>query len=243
MKTNRPVLVFLAAALAAGALTSCSGGQDVTPAPAEVVATADVTDAVVASSSDVTAGVGYEEDHPEVAALPSQDLTEAEVEALLFMREEEKLARDVYVALGEIWGLQVFDNISQSETSHMDAVLELLDRYGLEDPAREPGVFTNPDLQALYDELMALGSQSLADALIVGATIEDVDIVDLQVRIAETDNEDIQLVFGNLLKGSENHLRAFTRQLERNGVDYQPQYLTQEEYEGIVATSSGNGNA
>lgn len=241
MNTRRPMLAFLGAALTAGVLTSCSGAQDVAPAPAESADTAVAAEAAANPSSAASAGMGYEEDHPEIAALPLQDLTEAETEALLFMREEEKLARDVYIALGEIWGLRVFENISQSEISHMDAVLALLDRYGLDDPILEPGVFTNPDLQKLYDELMTLGSQSLADALIVGATIEDLDISDLHVRIAATDNEDIQLVFGKLLAGSENHLRAFVRQLERNGVEYQAQYLTQEQYEMIISSPSGNG--
>ena len=232
MKIKRLTLALLGVVLAAAVVTSCSDQTE--------PATTSTDTGVATNDSGNDAAIPATANHPDLAAIPSADLSAAETDALLFMREEEKLAHDVYVALGEMWDLKVFENISRSETSHMEAVLELLDRYGLEDPAGDPGEFANPDLQVLYDELIALGSQSVADALVVGATIEDVDIADLQARIAQTDNEDIQLVFGNLLKGSQNHLRAFNRQLDRNGVEYQPQYLTQDEYDEIVSSTNGN---
>jgi hypothetical protein len=110
----------------------------------------------------------------------------------------------------------------------MSAVAGLLERYGLPDPAADTavGVFTNPELQALYDQLMEEGSKSLADALRVGALVEEVDIVDLEDYIEQTDNEDLILVYQNLLKGSYNHLRAFTSTLEKQtGEIYQLQLL------------------
>jgi hypothetical protein len=180
-----------------------------------------------------------------LANLPSaSDLTAEEEAALLYLREEEKLAHDVYVTLYDLWGLPVFENISQSEQTHTDAVATLIDRYDLTDPAlSEVGVFTNPELQALYDELVALGSQSLADALTVGATIEEVDIQDLEERLAVIDNADILQVFNNLEKGSTNHLRAFVSTLEtQTGEIYQPQYLSLDEYQAILAGKAGNGN-
>lgn len=113
------------------------------------------------------------------------------------MREEEKLAHDVYAALYEIWGLPVFQNIAVSEQAHTDSVLGLLQAYGLADPAagNGPGQFSDPTLQNLYDQLMAQGSQSLLDALRVGATIEEVDILDLQARLAQTTNAAITQVY------------------------------------------------
>jgi hypothetical protein len=180
------------------------------------------------------------------ALLPAPaDLSQAEAEALLFMREEEKLARDVYAALYQTWGLPVFENIQASEQMHMDSVKTLLDVYGLADPASaQAGVFTNPDLQALYDQLVAQGSQSLAEALKVGGAIEEIDILDLQQRIAATDNADILQVFNNLVAGSENHLRAFVNNYERQtGEAYQPQYLSWDAYQAIVSAASGNGQA
>ena len=149
------------------------------------------------------------------------DLSDVEADGLSYMREEEKLARDVYMMLYEQWGIQIFNNIAKAEETHMSAVADLLDRYGLPDPAADMavGVFTNPELQALYDQLPEEGSQSLADALRVGALVEEVDIIDLETYIAQTENEDVLLVYRNLLKGSQNHLRAFTSTLERQTGD------------------------
>jgi len=176
-------------------------------------------------------------------AVTGGDLSEEEAAALLFMREEEKLAHDVYLTLYEEWGLPIFQNISQSEQAHMEAIKTLLDRYGLQDPASNPlGVFTNPDLQRLYDELAARGGQSLADALKVGAAIEEIDILDLQERLAQSDKADIQQVFNNLLKGSQNHLRSFVSTLStQSGETYQPQYLEAQAYQDILGAQSGRG--
>ncbi len=173
------------------------------------------------------------------------ELSAEESAALLYMREEEKLAHDVYVTLYAQWGLPLFQNISQSEQAHTDAVKALLDRYGLSDPALgDVGVFTNPDLQALYNDLVAQGSASLADALKVGAAIEEIDILDLQEDLSLTDNADIQQIFTNLLNGSYNHLRAFVTTLNNQaGEVYQPQYLSADAYQAILSSSAGgNGN-
>ena len=154
------------------------------------------------------------------SAAPATDpstLDAQEAAALLFMREEEKLARDVYNVLYATWGLPVFKNIAVSEQRHMDAIKVLLDRYGLTDPALAPGKFSDPTLQALYDKLVAQGKLSVTEALKVGVTIEQVDIKDLQTRIAQTDNLDIQRVYTNLLNGSNSHLQAFSRNTATTG--------------------------
>ena len=178
---------------------------------------------------------------PETAAALSTD----EMEGLIYMREEEKLARDVYLALYEQWGVPIFQNIAGSEQAHMDSVLMLLDQYGLADPAagKDAGEFTDPFFQSLYEQLVAQGSLSQADALKVGATIEELDIVDLEERLAQTDNEYIIQVYTNLLAGSENHLRAFVSNLERQtGEVYQPVYLDQDAYQAIINGDSGRGS-
>ena len=179
-----------------------------------------------------------------VLDIPASDLSPEETAALLFMREEEKLARDVYKKLYEIWGQPTFTNIAASEQAHMDEVKLLLDRYNLADPALDPGSFTGPSLQALYDQLVAQGSISLADALKVGAAIEEIDILDLQERMTLTDNADIQQVFNNLMMGSYNHLNAFVGVMSmQTGETYQPQYLSAEAYAIIVTGQTGNGNS
>lgn len=171
-------------------------------------------------------------------------LSESEEAGLVYMREEEKLAHDVYVTLYAQWGLPLFSNIANSEATHTSAIKVLLDRYNIADPVGENGVgkFTDPTLQGLYDQLVAQGSKSLADALKVGAAIEEIDILDLQTRLAQTDNADIELVYGNLLKGSQNHLRAFTATLQRQtGETYPAQYLDETSYNSIIGSSIERG--
>jgi len=144
-----------------------------------------------------------------------QPLTAPELQSLLLMREEEKLARDVYVNLYKKWTLNAFANIARSEQRHFDAVGVLIARYGVTDPALETAsTFTNAALQTLYDQLMAKGLMSLKDALEVGVAIEEQDIKDLETAIAATDKTDIKRVYANLLSGSLNHLSAFTSHLQ-----------------------------
>ncbi len=165
-------------------------------------------------------------------------LTQEEINGLLFMREEEKLAHDVYINMYNLWDNKVFLNISRSETMHTNKVLGLIKLYGLQDPALPAeGQFSNADLQSLYNQLMTAGSASLLDALKVGATIEEVDILDLEKRMAQTTNTRILKVYSALEKGSEAHLRAFVYQLKLNGFDYQPQYLSQEVFDAIISKS------
>jgi len=186
----------------------------------------------------VTVGVAPAGQNGNGAFPGQQTLTPVEATNLAFMREEEKLARDVYLYLFDVWGQWVFENISAGEQQHMDAVKNLLDKYNLADPAagNREGMFTNLQLQALYDSLTQKGNASKLDALVVGATIEDMDIYDLQEILSETDKPDIIKVCDNLMKGSRNHLRAFVGQIELLGETYAPQYLTQEEVDAIFGS-------
>ena len=179
----------------------------------------------------------------QLALLPIEDLTEEEIADILFMREEEKLARDSYDYFYEIWGQKIFDNISNAEQTHIDALILLIDRYALTDPIVEdiPGYFPNTDLQALYDIVAASGSLSLIDALMAGALIEEVDLLDLYIRYDATDNQDIHLIYDSLMKGSRNHLRSFVSNLETQGIIYIPLHLSQEEYDEIINSPMENG--
>jgi hypothetical protein len=160
-------------------------------------------------------GTPISADCPVYAAAPAGTLTAAEADGLIYMREEEKLAHDVYVTLGAQWSLPIFANIAASEQTHTDAVLALLERYGIDDPAagNGVGVFTTRLCSRLYDRLVAQGSQSLGDALKVGAVIEEIDILDLQSRETVTVQADILQVFDNLEQASTNHLRSFVSTL------------------------------
>ncbi|NTU62461.1 MAG: DUF2202 domain-containing protein [Chloroflexi bacterium] len=176
------------------------------------------------------------------AAAATTPLTADEIAGLKFMREEEKLAHDVYVTFYQQYGLAIFNNIASSEATHMAAVKTLLDRYGVADPAAgQPiGVLTDPELQALYNQLIAQGRQSLSAALKVGGAIEEIDILDLKERLATTERSDIRQVYTSLLNGSYNHLRAFANTLKmQTGEVYQPQYLDAVTYQTIIAGTNG----
>ena len=169
-------------------------------------------------------------------------LSAEEIAGLKFMREEEKLAHDVYVALYALYGNDdIFYRISLSETTHTEAILALLVKYGIPDPAagKPAGVFEDPDLQALYDTLIAMGSASHIEALKVGALIEETDIRDINAKKAVTDEADILTVYNSLLCGSQDHLRAFNSQLLALGVIYVPQVITQAAWDSIVGTPAG----
>lgn len=147
-------------------------------------------------------------------ATQASAITPGEASSILFMKQEEKLARDVYNALHARWGAAVFKQIAASEQQHMDAVHGLVLRYRLKDttPAA-PGVFSYPELQELYDSLVDDGDLSLKNALQVGVTIEEVDIADLRSALTATRERPLANVFGNLLRGSLNHLAAFNKAL------------------------------
>jgi hypothetical protein len=144
-------------------------------------------------------------------------LTKAEIDHITYMREEEKLARDVYLTLYESYPVPIFDNISASEQRHMDALEGLIIKYGLVDPVKSDkvGTFPNSGFTDLYDALVAIGIQSYCDALQVGIYIEKLDIEDIDFALSDPEvvAKDVIRVFENLLAGSENHLYAFESQL------------------------------
>lgn len=171
-------------------------------------------------------------------------LSEPEIADLTFMREEEKMARDVYAELYQYYKedgteLLVLANIATSEQQHMDAMLRLLNKYRLDDPAAgmERGEFENTTLAALYQNLVSDsdtnvpilneptsgGKVSPVAALYVGAWIEERDMLDIMQAIANTSRADIVGVYTNLLCGSRLHLRAFVKRLGSD--DYEPQIL------------------
>jgi len=229
---SRGAFALAATAVLVVAATSCADDIDDTMST-EATGWSLPADAADESTTDLA----------DAATIESAVLTDDEVAGLLWMREEEQLAHDVYVALGDLWGLRIFENIAASERSHIDAVTTLLDRYDIEDPAsgNEPGTFTEPAIQELYDELVADGTVSLEAALAVGALIEELDITDLRSRAAATDVAAIDAVYADLERASRNHLRAFTSQLEMRGVEYEPTELDQAAFDAVVSSEMERG--
>ncbi len=170
-------------------------------------------------------------------------LSDIEAATLVFMREEEKLARDVYLTLFDIWENPVFNNISAAEQRHMDNMKRLLDTYGLVDPVADDsvGAFTNTGLADLYQDLTEKGAVSLEDALYAGALVEELDITDLKRAIAESTHADVTKAYENLMRGSRNHLRAFVSQIESLGVVYEAQVMSQEEVDEIINSAVERG--
>jgi hypothetical protein len=165
-------------------------------------------------------------------------LSEPEMEAILYLREVEKLARDVLLTFGEQQGAEVFRRVAQSEETHTAAIKALIDRYNLWDPSSVTwdGYYANEELLALYRQLVRQGESSRADALRVGATIQEISILDLREYLAESDDEDAQMVYQNLLRASRNHLRVFYALLLEQGETYNRTYLSENLFDTIVST-------
>ncbi len=169
-------------------------------------------------------------------------LSDIEQSGLLQMREEEKLARDVYTTLWSKRENKIFTNIIKSEQTHMTSIKLILNRYSIDDPVKDDsiGIFTSPTMQKLYDDLVAQWNKSLLDALIVWATIEDLDINDLNSFTKQTSNTYIINTYNNLAKWSRNHIRAYVKSIISNGGTYIPQYISQSQYDEIIASSQEN---
>lgn len=178
-----------------------------------------------------------------IASLPIQTLDAVELAELRQMRQEEKLARDVYLTLHYFWKLNVFENIAASEQSHMDLVLTIFDRYGVADPliSDKIGVYPDPVFGNLYGLLINVGQASLVNAVAVGAIIEDLDIYDLNEALAHTDNLDMATVWQNLNQGSRNHMRAFYDLLLQQNLVYPGLFLTEAEILDIVNSPKETG--
>ena len=166
-------------------------------------------------------------------------LTQNEIDDLQVSREEEKLARDVYLFSYDKYGEDIFNNIASSEQKHMNKILTLLNKYNLDDPAlANRGEFTNQTLQDLYDDLTAQSDISLIEALKVGATIEDLDINDIDDFISRTDNSDILAAYNKLNCGSRNHMRSYYGRLIENDITYAPQFISNNQLESIISSSN-----
>jgi rhodanese-related sulfurtransferase len=221
-------------------ITELQGGISAAP---ELLTLAVPTSTTTTTAKSISIDVGASTTENVALVTTSGTLSSDETAGLVYMREEEKLAHDVYLTLGAKWNVPIFTNISSSEQTHTDAVKALLVHYGITDPVTDMtiGVFTNPSLQKLYSDLVTTGEKSLNSALTVGVTIEDLDIHDLETRIAQTNTADIKSVYENLMKGSRNHMRSFYGQLTSRGDSYQAQYITATEFAEIVGSAKETG--
>ena len=190
-----------------------------------------------------------QEDRQTQQALAMGPITEAEAAHVLYMRQEEKLARDVYIALDGEYLSAVFGNIAVSEQRHMDAIGRIIAAQGLDDPIADDALGVYAEMAeddedvfgVLFTDMTEQGNTSYVEALKVGAYIEELDILDLLATLEDVENEYVARVFENLLRGSRNHLRAFVTALEGEGQTYASQLMTQEQYDGVFSGTVERG--
>ena len=162
--------------------------------------------------SQEDSAITEEEEEEEVTTDLTVD-TSTLAEMLTFIVQEEKLAHDLYVQLASTSGAVQFQNVLNSESTHISLVQGLLTTYNIVDPTvgLAEGEFVNQDLQALYDSLLASGSVDRAGAIAAGIAVEEKDIADIEVMLASDLPSDVVSVLERLLSGSQNHLAAFLR--------------------------------
>lgn len=169
------------------------------------------------------------------ALLPTDSLTPSEIEGLMYLREEEKMAHDLYRAYFLDNNLHIFKKIALAERKHMKATRRLINFYGLTDPAiQAAGQFSDTTIQAMYDALLADGLVSPEDALNSAAYVEESDILDLMNELSATSNTNLIFVYSKLLNGSKRHLKGLVHILDNYGIVYQPQLLDSTLYNDII---------
>jgi hypothetical protein len=171
--------------------------------------TSRTTTAVLAAAGMLVVGAGC----AGADSVPSEeDLTSAE-ETFVFLTGEEKLAHDVYAALAEQYDARQFANVARSEANHLAGMRAILDTMDVADPTAgdDPGIFDDPQLQQMYDDYVARGSDSLAAAAAVGIAIEEADLVELSAALEIAPDEHATTVLERQLESSQRHLAAFQR--------------------------------
>lgn len=179
-----------------------------------------------------------------LADLPMEPAGRRERSDLRFIREQEKLTRDVHLSLYERWRHRAFRKAAFRERSHINWTLVLLQKYGLGDPAANlgVGVFTRADLQELYHDLTQLGAHSFGSGLTVAAALEEMNIYTFRMRaLRRTQNQDMRTLYQNLMRGARNNLRVFHRLMTQRGIEYEPAHLSVATYLEIVNSPRERG--
>jgi len=166
---------------------------------------------------------------------PSPNLDLKEIDFLLKMYEEEKLARDVYVSFYNKYNIEFFKNTSQAQQIQMNQIACLLKHYNLKYKATErEGIFNDLNIQQHYFDFKEQGDISVSDAIKASATIEDLNLFDLGEYMSFTKNPAILAIFKHLSCGAKNHLRNFVNVLKVKNETYLPKHITEKEYKRIV---------
>jgi len=125
-------------------------------------------------------------------------------EMLTFALEDEVLAYSTYNEIVEVFDVsKPFTNIMKAELRHQEAIIALMNDYGMDVPEVDASDYIT--LPISLEESYEAGVQAEIDNIALYNTFLKEDIP-----------EDVKDVFEYLIKGSEKHLSAFEKQLERS---------------------------
>lgn len=143
------------------------------------------------------------EDFGAQGALTSTEFTIKQM--LNYAIQDEYLALNEYEALVEKFGVtRPYTNIIKAEKTHITYLEELYNNYEISIPLVDTSAFINVP-------------SNLSEAAEIGVEAEVQNILMYEKFLEQDLQEDIREVFIHLKEGSENHLRAFKRQLDTNG--------------------------
>lgn len=140
-------------------------------------------------------------DYGAVGALADEDLSLEKM--LLYALQDEYLARGEYEAIMNEYGsIRPYSNIMKAEETHIEYLREIYAAYGIEFPS---------DTSEEHIVLPA----SLLEAARTGVQAEIDNIAMYEKFLKEELPDDVRDVFEALMKGSESHLSAFTKQVDK----------------------------
>ncbi len=160
-------------------------------------------------------------------------ITETEAGDLQLLREEEKLARDLF----RDWSdrSELFGAVAHSKQLHFEIVGALLQRHQVTDRTLGgEGLYVFPQLQTLHQELLARGGSTELEALAAGAELHERDLVGLEEAAGRSQLEDVRASLAEIQRGARNHLRGCVEELALQGVDYAPRLLSPEAFAAII---------
>ncbi|NJE07675.1 DUF2202 domain-containing protein [Thermococcus sp. M39] len=233
MKRVRRYLAFLLMVLIMSLAIGCTNKES----PTSAATTTEKRTYILVKESGITL-IDTSALRVAVMDMPKGEISEEEINGILYIREEEKLLRDTYLFLQSKWNNPLFSELFDATQSHMDAVLLLIQKYNLEDPATKTGAgeFINPEIQSLYNIIKEEGSKSDIDGLRAAAIAQEHVVFKLESLLLKTKSEDVELIYEVLAKASRNHLRVLVKALEEKGIEYKPRYLGDEEFKEIISS-------
>jgi hypothetical protein len=174
------------------------------------------------SYNNAQRGYGYNQNNNSMKKYPSSSISSSVKSSLAYMYEEERLAKEVYLAIYQKQPIRQLSKIaSNSETRHIEAVKDLAQKYGVKTSLQQVGRYQNSHIQSLFNQLYHKGIRSKKDALEVGCIVEVTDINDLDRYISQAQRagaDDVLQTYDFLRKGSYNHYWAFDRGLKQLGI-------------------------